>query len=355
VPLAHFCHTAFCSKLCTCCLLLQSLLKINREAVQPAVEPSQKPAPPSQASSTPNPVNPPGSSSDDAAATKAPDPNVPFSSSTAAATPSQSASGKALSAGVIVGICMGLAGVMLCIGAAILLPLRRRRRGSGAPSAKPAHSSGTERDTESLKELHTGHHEGPGLAIGPSKLPRNAPPAHLPLAIHDPPYQQARADPVLPPPPPGLQDRARPQRAHRDIASEATSASADVLSASTSSAAPTLSVTTYSATASGAKPAWAAGIATRTHDTFFDMTQQSRALEPPVPGAGAEERQQFLHHQLDSLVGREVLQGLLLLQGSNNRLQGGNVFGPDLVGTCLSSAFAAQFAQGFACGGTCLF
>jgi hypothetical protein len=121
---------------------------------------------------------------------------------------------------------------------------------------------------------------------------------------------------------------------------------AEVQSATTTPAVPTVSVTTHSATASGDKPAWAAEIATKTHDTFLDMTQQSRPLEPPGPGAGAEERRQFLHCQLDSLSGRQVLQGLLLLQGSNNRLQGGNLL-PDLVDTCLSSASAAHIFKAF--------
>jgi hypothetical protein len=224
---------------------------------------------------------------------------------------------------------MGLAGAVLFIGAAILLMLGRRRRGSGALSAKPAHPSGTERDTELLKDLQTGHHKGPGLAI--SSLPREALPPHLPLPIHDPHFPQARAASVLLPPPPVLQDRVRSQKAHRDTVSEATTASADVHSATTTSGGPTVSVTTRSATASAAKPAWAAEISTKTHDTFLDMTQQSRPLEPPGPGAGAEECRQFLHRQLDSLAGREVLQGLLLLQGSSNRLQGGKVFRAHLL------------------------
>jgi hypothetical protein len=267
----------------------------------------------------------------------------------------QSSSGEALGTGAIVGICVGVAGALLLVGVAILLLLRRCRRGSGALSAKPAHPSGTERDTESLKELQTGHHKGQGLAIGPSSFHREAPPTHLPLPIHDRPYQQTRADPVLLPSPPALQDSVWSPKAHRNTQSEATSASVDVQSATTTSAVPTVSVTTHSATASGGKPAWAAEIATKTHDTFLDMTQQSRLLEPPGPGAGAEERRQFLHRQLDSLAGKQVLQGLLLLQGSNNRLQGGNVFGPDLVDTYLSIASAAHFITRFSCGSTFLF
>jgi hypothetical protein len=241
--------------------------------------------------------------------------------------PVEAVEGKALSTGAIVGICIGLADVLLCIGPAILLLRRRRRmRGSGALSAKPAHPSGTIRDTKSFKEPQTGHHKGPALAIGPSSFPRETPPTHLPLPTNEAPYQQARAAPILLPPPPVLQLRARSSKAHCDSASEATTTSADVKSATTTSAVPTVSVTMHTATARGAKPAWAAEIATKTHDTFLDMTQQSTPLQPPGPGAGAEERRQFLHRQLDSLAGREVLQGLLLLQGSSNRLQGGNVF-----------------------------
>jgi hypothetical protein len=206
---------------------------------------------------------------------------------------------------------MGLAGVMLCIGAAILQLLRRHRRGSGAQSAKPAHPSCTKFNTESFKELQTGHHEGPGLPISRS---------------HDAVYPQARADPVLLPPPAVL--RVKSQKAHRETASEASTASADVQSATTTSAVPTVSVATHSATESGAKPAWVEEIETKTLDTFLDMTQQSRPLERPGPGACAEEHRQFLHCQLDSLAGTEVLQGLLLLQGLSNLLQGGSVFRP---------------------------
>jgi hypothetical protein len=74
-----------------------------------------------------------------------------------------------------------------------------------------------------------------------------------------------------------------------------------------------------------AKAPWAAANATRLHDTFDNMTQQSRPLDPPGPGAGIEERMHYLHYQLDSLAGSEVLQGLLLLEGSSNRLEGGVV------------------------------
>jgi hypothetical protein len=74
------------------------------------------------------------------------------------------------------------------------------------------------------------------------------------------------------------------------------------------------------------KAAWEKEIARRTHDTFADMTKQSAGpVEAPGPGAGLEERLQYVHHQLDSLAGREILQGLQLLEGSSNLLQGGAV------------------------------
>jgi hypothetical protein len=79
----------------------------------------------------------------------------------------------------------------------------------------------------------------------------------------------------------------------------------------------------HPATGSAAKVPWAAGIETRTHDTIAEMTQQTRPVDPPGPGANVDERLQFIHHQLESLAGREVLQGLLFLDGSSNRLQGG--------------------------------
>jgi LPXTG-motif cell wall-anchored protein len=107
-----------------------------------------------------NPVNPTISSPDQEAATKAPDSKAPFSSPTDPATPSQSASGKVRSTGAIVGISVGLAGAMLLVGAAIVLLLRRRKHGSGAQSAKLAHPSGTEHDTESLKDLQIQSSQG---------------------------------------------------------------------------------------------------------------------------------------------------------------------------------------------------
>jgi hypothetical protein len=66
------------------------------------------------------------------------------------------------------------------------------------------------------------------------------------------------------------------------------------------------------------------GPSSQLHDTFADLTEPTtRPLSPPPPGAGLSERMQFVHHQLDSLTGREILQGLRLLQGPSARLQGG--------------------------------
>jgi hypothetical protein len=55
------------------------------------------------------------------------------------------------------------------------------------------------------------------------------------------------------------------------------------------------------------------------------MTQQTRPVDPPGPEASMEVGAQLIHLQLESLAmaGREVLQGLLFLEASSNRLQGG--------------------------------
>jgi hypothetical protein len=65
------------------------------------------------------------------------------------------------------------------------------------------------------------------------------------------------------------------------------------------------------ATGSAVKVLWAAGIATRVHDTIAEM----RPVEPPGPGTGVEEWLQVIHHQLESLAGGDVSQGLLFLEG----------------------------------------
>jgi hypothetical protein len=157
---------------------------------------------------------------------------------------------------------------------------------------------------------------------GPSAA--NAWKPSLPRAVGYPPYpsEAGASDPLkLPPPPMQAQDhRARFGLAASTVA---TNASADVHSASTTSGAYLLSSAMHPAAGSSAKVPWAAGIATRTHDTLAEMTQQTRPVDAPGPGASAEERAQFIHHQLESLAGREVLQGLLFLDGSSNRLQGG--------------------------------
>jgi hypothetical protein len=95
--------------------------------------------------------------------------------------------------------------------------------------------------------------------------------------------------------------------------------------ASTTSGAHSASSVMHPAAGSAAKVPWAAGIATQTYDAFAEMTQQTRSVDPPAPGASVEERAQFIHLQLESLAmaGREVLQGPLFQEGSSNRLQGG--------------------------------
>jgi hypothetical protein len=85
--------------------------------------------------------------------------------------------------------------------------------------------------------------------------------------------------------------------------------------ASTTSSADLVSSVMHLATGSAVKVLWAAGIATRVHDTIAEMTKQMRPVEPPGPGTGVEEWLQVIHHQLESLAGGDVSQGLLFLEG----------------------------------------
>lgn len=47
--------------------------------------------------------------------------------------------------------------------------------------------------------------------------------------------------------------------------------------------------------------------------------------DPPPPNSGARVRMEFMHYQLDTLAGREVLRTLVLERGHANRMQGGVV------------------------------
>jgi hypothetical protein len=74
-----------------------------------------------------------------------------------------------------------------------------------------------------------------------------------------------------------------------------------------------------------------------THDSFQDMTKSGAyPMQPPHPNADLEERLRYVHHQLDSLVGMKVLQGLVFLEGTSSRLQGGTLHMADLESCCLS-------------------
>lgn len=53
----------------------------------------------------------------------------------------------------------------------------------------------------------------------------------------------------------------------------------------------------------------------------FGMTLQ--AQKPPEEGAPMAQQMQYLHYQLDTILGKEVLHGLVLEPGQTNRMQGG--------------------------------
>lgn len=62
---------------------------------------------------------------------------------------------------------------------------------------------------------------------------------------------------------------------------------------------------------------------------FADTTKDTLSMtllpqKRPAPGAPMGDHMQFLHYQLDRLLGVEVLYGLLLEPGQSNRMQGGS-------------------------------
>jgi hypothetical protein len=45
--------------------------------------------------------------------------------------------------------------------------------------------------------------------------------------------------------------------------------------------------------------------------------------KPPAPGANQQERMKYLEQQIDSMMGKVICGGLVMKEGSSNRLQGG--------------------------------
>lgn len=63
-----------------------------------------------------------------------------------------------------------------------------------------------------------------------------------------------------------------------------------------------------------------------TADAFTESAALSTTpREPPGPGATTRERLEFLHYQLDTLAGRDVLGSLMLEPGPAERMHGGAV------------------------------
>lgn len=52
-------------------------------------------------------------------------------------------------------------------------------------------------------------------------------------------------------------------------------------------------------------------------------SQTSMYMSKPGPGASSAAEQEYVQYQIDSLEGREVLNGLVLQQGMHSRLLGG--------------------------------
>jgi hypothetical protein len=250
---------------------------------------------------------------------------------------------KVLGAGAIAGICVGLAGAVLflCVAAILLLIRRQRRRRRGPLTLHPAIAAPASRPRQAFTNA--------------GQYSSNPAPAS-PHVVEYPSIPNARAPPqapeackqVLPPPLINPQEYGGDARAWAATPGEAYSAWTGVHCASTSSGARTSTMGHKATCASGKNVPWASEIRTRTHDTFADMTKvQSKPLVPPGPGAGIEERLLYVHRQLDSPSGREVLQGLLLLEGPGNRLQGGVVPGSNMrVQRCSDRAYVYKAAPG---------
>jgi hypothetical protein len=281
----------------------QWLMRACLMQILPTIDRSMQPAP----AATQPPASPPAAPS-----TQAP------------AVPAQSEPENGLGVGVIAGISVGAAGFLLCAAGAILLHHSRslrRKPGARAHSAKPVPSASLAQSSPGVEAGPNAHLEGP--------QPANAwtPKPHVPSATGYLPHPLEAGAAQLQLPPSPIQAQAGRESVRYGFANSAgaTNASAEVHSASTTSGAQSVSKMRDPAAGSVAKAPWAVGIATRTHDTIAGMThdQQRIPVEPPGRGASVEERMQFIQHQLDSLAGKEVLQGLLFLEGSSNRLQGG--------------------------------
>jgi hypothetical protein len=160
-----------------------------------------------------------------------------------------------LGGGAIAGICIGVAGSLLCVAAAILLRQSRHRRqqrqDARAHSAKPATPASPEQAT---LPVEAGQNV---LQDGPSAANARTPSPHLPQAVGYPPHpsEAEASEPLkLPPPPMQVRELQSPSARFGLAASTvATNASADVHSASTTSGARSLSSAMHPAAGSSAK------------------------------------------------------------------------------------------------------
>lgn len=79
---------------------------------------------------------------------------------------------------------------------------------------------------------------------------------------------------------------------------------------------------THDSVPSAANPYAQVPVQTTFGQTTFGQTTLG-PRQPPAAGAAVAERMEFVHYQLDTLAGREVLGGLVLEPGMSNRMQGG--------------------------------
>jgi hypothetical protein len=252
---------------------------------------------------------------------------VPARPPTVSGKPTRVQQRRKLGTRAIAGISVGVAGVVLCVGAAIVLSMRRCRRG-GNPhpakphSAKPQLAAGPKQASGSPGHLLV---DGIRLANAPSNSETSEPhtwQATQSLA-HSPEAESGQR--FVPSSPTKYCQSEVSARTSLVTATQAVTSSAEQATASVVSGVRSASTTTVSAARATCKTSWAAGVATRSHDTFVDMTEPLGPMTAPGSGANVEERWQFLHHQLDSLAGVEILQGLLLFEGSSSRHEGGAV------------------------------
>ena len=138
-------------------------------------------------------------------------------------------------------------------------------------------------------------------------------------ALAHPPGHSAPPPPPGAPPPPGLSPTPVANHGGPHGGSQATTVNArSTLSATESSVPVHTAHSTQDAAPSSATTHGAAPLAT---SSFGQTTLGPR--QPPAAGATVREHMEFVHYQLDTLAGREVLGGLVLEPGMSNRMQGG--------------------------------